>query len=492
MLSTALEYLARFVFLLDVVFACIIVFFERKNPGVTWAWLMVVLLIPYGGFIIYLILGQDSRKYRVFAQKGREDAALIDQYLKNNAANIKNWAISLIDQSNMRWFKKPGYGHLNDLVYLNNVAGLGAFTENNQLTLFHEGNSKFERMLRDIQNAQTYIHMQYYIVRKGKLADKLLAALTEKARQGVEVKFLFDGMGCATTPQGLYKPLKKAGGEIGEFLPPYFVRLNFRNHRKICVIDGHIGYLGGLNIGDEYLGLDKRFGYWRDSHIRIVGDAVKQLELRFIMDWSFSTKTRLPFLPKYFPELSPAGRGKVPMQIVSSGPDTQWPSIYDGYNKMIGEAETSIYIQTPYFVPDDSIYEALRVAALAGLDVRIMIPAHPDHPFVYWAALSYLSQLMPAGVRCYQYETGFVHSKLLMIDGKVTSVGTANMDVRSFRLNFECNAFIYDEDTTLAFQKEFLSTLDKDCTEMDQNWFANRSAWKKIKESISRLLSPLL
>ncbi|MDR1914556.1 MAG: cardiolipin synthase [Clostridiales bacterium] len=282
----------------------------------------------------------------------------------------------------------------------------------------------------------------------------------------------------------------KAGGFFAEFLPPHFIRINFRNHRKICVIDGAVGYIGGLNVGNEYLGLTKRFGYWRDAHIRLKGDAVKQLELRFLMDWNFCSRQNIRISDYVFPQIKNTSKG-VNMQIVSSGPDTAQHNILYAYIKMIGEADNSIYIQSPYFVPDDSIFEALRIAALSGIDVRIMIPAKPDHPFVYWAGLSYLGDLLMSGAKCYEYEKGFVHSKIIMIDSLVCSVGTANMDVRSFKLNFECNAFIYDTRITKMLEDQFLRDIE-DCSKIEYEQYATRGHWTRIRESVSRLLSPLL
>jgi cardiolipin synthase len=345
-------------------------------------------------------------------------------------------------------------------------------------------------MLSDIKRAKTFIHIQYYIVRNDETGRRLMSALTEKAKQGVEVCFFVDGMGCILTPRRFFSPLIKAGGFYAEFFPPHFVRINFRNHRKICVIDGTTGYIGGLNIGNEYLGITKRFGYWRDTHLRLKGEAVKQLELRFTMDWNFCSRDKIALTSRYFPKIQVPSKG-VSMQIVSSGPDTAQHNILYAYVKMISEADKSVFIQSPYFVPDDSIFEALRIAALSGIDVRIMIPAYPDHPFVYWASLSYLGELLNVGVKCYKYEKGFVHSKIIMIDSLVSSVGTANMDVRSFKLNFECNAFIYDKKITAALEEQYERDI-LECSRIEYDWYVKRSQWTKVRESVSRLLSPLL
>ena len=488
--ADVISMLLRVLFVLNILFAFAIVFLEKRNPSVTWAWLMVLALIPYFGFLLYLLMGQDSRKRYTFMQKAKRDETQLVNALEANVPGLAIMHNQRKSTDPRSFLHVPGAEYLNDLVYLNFTAGGGALTKNNHLTLFHEGVSKFDALLTDIRDAEQFIHMQYYIFHDDELGRRVLQALTEKAAQGLEVCLFVDGMGCWPTPRRFFKPLTKAGGHVAIFMPPHWMHINYRNHRKICVIDGAMGYVGGMNIGKEYISQTKRFGFWRDTHIRIIGDAVKDLELRFAMDWNSYAPYKLTAKEMYFP-LLPRDDTGVTMQIVSSGPDTRWSSIYNGYAKMISEANKSIYIQTPYFAPDENIFEALRIAALSGLDVRIMIPAHPDHFFVYWASLSYLGELMKAGVRCYQYEKGFVHSKVILIDGIVSSTGTANMDVRSFKLNFEVNAFIYDRNITLAFETEFLRDLEN-CTELTMEWYARRSPLTKIREAISRLLSPLL
>ena len=476
--------------ILNIIFTGIIIFFERKNPGITWAWLMVVLFLPYVGFVLYLLFGFEANKYSTFMAKGKRD---LDIFRKFSAWNINIERLKAMERKygdSDDVLGIPGSKHYNDLVFMNFTAGFGFFTSNNEVETFHNGQTKFDRMVEDIRNAKDFIHLQYYIVRNDELSKRIIHELAQKAKEGVEIKFLIDGMGNRLAGKKMYKPLIDAGGKLGIFMPPYFVRVNYRNHRKICVIDGKTGYVGGLNIGDEYLGKHKRFGHWRDAHIRLRGDSVKDLELRFIMDWSYCFPKEDEMLnERYFPTLEDSQGTK--MQIVSSGPDTKWPSIRDGYIKMINEANKSIYIQTPYFVPDDSIFEMLKIAALSGIDVRIMIPANPDHPFVYWAALSYLGELINAGVKCYQYDNGFVHSKLVMVDSFITSVGTANIDIRSFKLNFEINAFLYDELKTAEFERQFFMDIEK-CTQIDHDFYNRRSNLTKFRESLSRLISPLL
>jgi len=472
--------------------AASIIFFERKDPGATWAWLMVVLFLPYIGFALYLWIGFTTKKRNAFVIKSQMDHDLFKDYAKTTfyADEIKDIQSRYSNSENI--FNNPEWANFNGLVFLNFAAGLGFLCHNNTVDVFHGGSSKFDKMFDDISKAEKFIHLQYYIVRNDELGKKLIVLLTQKALEGVEVRLLIDCMGKPFQHKKMFEPLISAGGKASVFLPRYFIRVNYRNHRKICVIDGKIGYIGGMNIGKEYLGQSRRFGNWRDAHIRVCGNSVKELNLRFIMDWNYthSALHQKVFLEdKYFPRMSDFDGVK--MQVISSGPDTNWPNIRDGYIKMINEARRSIYIQTPYFVPDDSIFEMLKISALSGIDVKIMIPATPDHPFVYWAALSYLDALVDAGVKCYKYHAGFVHSKLVLIDGQVASVGTANIDIRSFKLNFEINAFIYDKEKTMEFERQFLCDVNE-CVLMDREFFNRRGNWSKVKESISRLLSPLL
>jgi cardiolipin synthase len=467
------------------------VFVERRNPTSTWAWAIVITFVPYIGFLLYLMFGLESRKHNVFMQKAVNDEETFEKFQKLNYDSLRflknhQQRVDLKDVIRSR-----GVERLTDMVALNYKSAQSAFTNNNSVKIYTEGEEKFDALLSDIKNAKRYIHMQYYIVRDSDIGRRIIASLAQKAREGVTVRFFIDGMGCILTPKKFYKPLVDAGGILGIFQPPHFARINFRNHRKIAVIDGITGYVGGLNIGDEYLGQSKRFGYWRDMHLRIYGDAVKQLELRFMMDWNFAEKSNpIEFNEDDFPNVVNIQNG-VGMQIVSGGPDTKWSNIHFGYSKMIFEADKSIFIVTPYFVPDDTVFKALRIAALSGIDVRIMIPAHPDHPFVYWASLSYLGELLNAGVRCYKYEKGFVHSKMIVIDSVVSSVGTANMDLRSFDLNFEVNSFIYDEKISKRLEGVFFADI-KDSTEITRASYGARSGFTRFKEAISRLISPLL
>ena len=472
-------------------FAIIIVFFGHKNPAVTWAWLAVVVLIPYVGFFCYLLVGIENRRYRIFLKKSNGDellwAGIRDEKLKGLSFHGNQKA----ESNDNKILNLENADYLEDLFFLNFTGGSGALTDNNEITPFFEGVSMLENMMDDIKHAKKYIHLLYYIYRGDSMGLVIMNELCKKASEGVEVRMMVDGMGSQATGANFFKQLVKAGGEVTVFMPPLLTRINFRNHRKIMIVDGEIGYIGGFNIGDEYMGRHKKFGFWRDTHIRIFGDAAKELNIRFLMDWNFFTKNKLTNnLERFFPVLPPKPGG-VKIQIVSSGPDTRFNSIHYGYARMIMKATKSIYIETPYFVPDDCIRESLKMAALSGIDVRIIIPAHPDHVFVYHASLSNLGELLEAGVKCYQYETGFIHSKMLIIDGLVSSVGSANMDVRSFKMNFEINAFIYDKKTVEIFTRQFLEDINASNPILPED-YRSRPITVKFREAVARMISPLL
>lgn len=478
---------AAIILVLNVILASIMVFFERRKPSSTWAWLLVLFFIPVLGFVLYLIFGRDSKREKVFKAKSKYDKDVYYKYLFHDNHSAKKVQEQKKIVANGGRILDSDY--LTDLAYLHINSG-NWITFNNRVKKYTDGPSKFKALIDDIRSAKEYIHMEYYIIRGDELGKEIVHELALKAQQGVTVRLLYDGMGCRTLRKSFFRELHKAGGQTAAFLPPLILRLNYRNHRKLCVIDGKVGYIGGFNIGNEYMGLVKRYGAWRDTHIRIEGDAIDQLQIRFMMDWNFTNKKfQVPLTEYYFPRRMQFEGVK--MQIVSSGPDTEWKNIRNGYFKMMNEAEDHIYVETPYFVPDDGILEALRVAALSGIDVRIIIPGNPDHFFVYWASMSYLGELLDAGVRCYQYEKGFIHAKAVFVDGSVASVGTANMDIRSFDLNFEVNAFIYDETTVKSMERDFVRDLDN-CIEITKEWYRTRKWWFRLKESIARLISPML
>ena len=467
----------------NIILSGLIVFFERRNPSSTWAWLLVLLFVPVLGFIIYMVFGRNSRREKMFLKKEEYDRSV---YHNDVESVRKNREQKQIIRNNEPLIENA---HVTDLVHMHLNSG-SWLTFNNQIDYFNNGKDKFDALIEDIRNAKKHIHLEYYIWRGDDLGARLVDELAKKAAEGVEVRVLYDGIGNSLLPKYFFDQLRDAGGYTAAFLPRFIVRLNYRNHRKLAIIDGEIGYIGGFNVGDEYLGITKRYGPWRDTHLRFRGDAVDQMQMRFIKDWNFTAKKGKVDISEYYFPAREQFDG-VATQIVSSGPDTKWNNVRNGFFKMMNEAESHIYLTTPYFVPDDGIFESLRVAALSGLDVRIIIPGNPDHFFVYWASMSYLGELLEAGVKVYQYERGFIHAKVLTIDGKVATVGSANMDIRSFVLNFEVNAFLYEEGITQLLEEEFENDL-RSCVEITKEWYQRRRWWFKVHEAVARLVSPML
>ncbi|MDR1028039.1 MAG: cardiolipin synthase, partial [Clostridiales Family XIII bacterium] len=341
--------------------------------------------------------------------------------------------------------------------------------------------------------AEDYINIEFFIGKNDTVGRKLIRALTAKAKEGVRVRFLLDALGSRKQTYLQFKEFSEAGGQYAFFFPPKFrlinLKFNYRNHRKIVVIDGKTGYLGGFNIGNEYLGNKKKFGYWRDTHLRMCGECLQDLNARFFLDWRLASGEHVSLDEAYANQ--GAACGDTSVQIVSSGPDSLRQEVKHAYLKMISSAQKNIFIQTPYFVPDSSIFDTLQNAALSGMDVRIMIPSMPDHIFVYWATYYYCGLLLRSGVKVYIYDNGFLHAKTMSVDGEVCAVGSANFDIRSFRLNFETNAFIFDVGE--AYKLEAIFEEDMACChELTRALYARRSLWIKFKEGIAKLLSDIL
>ncbi len=483
-ISAVLQFIWSPVFVINTLLAITIVFFERRDPRTIWTWLLVLYFIPVLGFFLYLLIGQDMRKSRMFKNKELEDA--IQSAVLKQEQRVKSKEIFTHDNGQMSRY--------HDLVMYNLSAAKSVYTDDNEVEIYTDGKEYFARLYEDMKNAKEFIHIQSYIIKNDELWQALEPLLVQKIKEGVEIRVLYDSMGCRSMRKRDWDRLKREGILVGEFFPAFFkrlqIRINYRNHRKIIVIDGKTAYVGGFNIGREYLGMDKKFGYWRDTHLRLQGSSVVSLHIRFILDWNYTTKQNLFSERNLIKEFSP-GKGNEGVQIISSGPDTQNEEIRDNYQKLIGKARDHVYIQTPYLVPDDIILNEIKMAAYSGIDVRIMIPCKPDHPLVYWATYSYVGELLDAGVRCYTYNNGFLHAKGVMTDGLVCCYGTANMDVRSFQLNFEVNATIYSPKTTKKMESIFEKDLEY-CTEITPELYAKRGLVIRMKEQFSRMFSFIL
>jgi len=478
---------SSFIFIFNLSLSITIIFLERKSPQSTYAWLLFLWMIPILGFLFYLFFSQNLTKRKIFKYNSLENVrySLLLRQQRRSLSQI----ITIDPNSPLEKYRRSIEFHLN--------VGQAMYTNNNLVNIYTDGKAKFDALFDAMESATSSIHVEYYIIKNDSLALRMMDILTRKALDGIEVRLLFDAMGGRYLPKAILKRLESAGGQIGKFFPSKIkminLRINYRNHRKIVVIDGSTGFVGGFNVGNEYLGRNPKMGYWRDTHLKIQGSSAHELQLRFLLDWRASSSENLIIdgdsQNKYFPAIPQrSGSG---IQIVSSGPDRKNQQIKQGLLRMINNAESYILIQSPYFVPDESILEALKIALLSGIDVRLMIPNKPDHVFIHWATLAYVGELIEYGAKVYIYENGFLHAKTIVVDDAVCSVGSCNFDIRSFSLNFETNAFIYDASISRALKNVFVEDM-KHCTYYNKEVYSQRGHIIKIKESISRLFSPLL
>ena len=469
---------------------------ENRDPAKTMTWLLIFILLPGLGIVIYAIFGRNIRKRKML--KTQKLATNIkDKHIFENLKEIEE--LVTLEQKSIQNKKILSYiddmdGIKQRVISLLLNTGVFPFTTNNNIEVYTDGTQKFEKLLKDIENAKEYIHLEYFIIKESEIGIKIKNALIKKAKEGVKVRILYDDVGCWRFwfNRKFFKEMKVYNIQIEPFIPNKFPilggKLNYRNHRKIVVIDGYIGYTGGINIGDEYLGKNKKFGYWRDTHIRLQGSSVYMLQMIFLTDWYYTTKEIL-LTKSFFPKMRQLGNSMV--QVVASGPDSDWEAIHYAYFSAICQAKKSIYIETPYFIPDESLLKALKSAALSGVDVRIIFPKIADHKIVNTASYSYFSDILKSGGKVYLYTKGFIHSKVVIIDDEIFTTGSANMDLRSFMLNFEINAFIYDKNIIDIMTKDFLEDM-KNSEDLKIEDFNNRSMTKKLKESIARLFSPIL
>ncbi|MDU5109099.1 MAG: cardiolipin synthase [Clostridium sp.] len=464
-------------YVISILSAISLIFIERKEPNTTWAWLLILFVLPGVGFIIYLIFGQNLSRQKIFREKKvvdeKKSKVLMEKFKEEKEKGTSSEFMELV---------RMNYTHSGAL-----------YTGGNSLTTFIDGEKKFEALINDIRDAKEFIHIEYYIFRMDNLGKTLIDELSKKVKDGVEVRFVVDAMGSKSIRNKDIKYIRSLGIKFHIFFPGILplinIRLNFRNHRKIVVIDGEVGYVGGFNVGDEYVNKGDQFDYWRDTHIRIKGKAVNELNKRFILDWDYASEGELKNYDKYFKLQEDSGN--IGIQIVSSGPDHKEEYIKNAYMKIINNAKESVYIQTPYLVPDEPMKEALKIAALSGIDVRIMVPDKPDHFFMKWILSANMGDLMEWGVKFYTYQKGFIHSKTIVSDGKVCSIGTANLDIRSFQLNFEINAIIYDDKFSKEQEDIFIKDIE-DCKLVTMEEYENRSRALKIKEALIRLVAPIL
>ncbi|GLB46076.1 cardiolipin synthase [Philodulcilactobacillus myokoensis] len=466
-------------------FALITVFRTKRDIAATWAWLLVLVFIPIFGFLAYSFIGRKLTKKNMFKLQS-QDQMQLDSILRKQRRQLKRLNTMGADQI---------VYNSRSMVEMFMNTDLSFLARHNHVKIYTDGNDLFDQMLADFDQAKNSINVEFYTFYNDQIGNQVLNKLVEKAKKGVHVRVIYDPFGSIGTTRRFFKPLTDAGGRAEPFLRTNFLdfRLNFRDHRKIVVVDGKVAYIGGFNIGDQYLGRKKKFGPWHDTHLRIIGSGIFGLQARFILDWNVTDSkhqiTGLDNIIRYFPLNNIDGPTN--MQIVSSGPDTDLRQIEMGYIKLIHMAQKSCWIETPYLIPDDSTYDSLRIAAMSGIDVRVIIPHMPDHPFVYRATQYFAHQLAKEGVKIYYYQKGFVHSKTIVVDGEISSVGSANFDYRSFKLNFEVNAFLYDSTVSRKLKRIFLDDI-RNSTRQTPKMFDQQSRWLLFKQSFCRLLAPIL
>lgn len=485
--------LIEILWLINIAFAIWTVFRTRRDIASTWAWLLVLSALPIVGFILYLFVGRKLSNDDIFNIR-MEQREYRDKYVRQQERLLKRHKLLLQSERLAR---------ARQLISLSASLDSALVTFNNRVKVFIDGKKLFQQMIADFDQAEDHIYVEFYTFYSDNLGKQILAALERAAKRGVKVKVLYDLSGSRGTTYKFFAHLEELGGEAQTFNSKAnkritTPRLNYHLHRKIVAIDGKLGYIGGFNIGDQYLGEDPKFGYWRDTHLRVAGQAVIALTARFGMDWNTTcrkTKKERVDLDKLLADLEierPSDPGQdVAMQIVSSGPDNDNFAIRRAYESIISSARQYVYIQTPYLIPGEPILESLIIAARSGIDVRVMIPCMPDHPFVYRATEYYAKYLVNNKVKVYKYNNGFIHAKTMVSGNNLASVGSANQDYRSYRLNFEVNAFTYNEELTAQLKQIFENDI-QDSTLLTPEYFDQQSNWRKFKQYFSRLLSPVL
>lgn len=456
------------------------VLFERRDPTRALIWIVVIVVIPFAGLLLFMFFGQSYRKRKIFNLKELRNFKQLSLLSNRQINNIDSYPQEEV-QENLDIVK----------LLLNNCNT--PLTLNNKLELLNNGSETFPALFEAIRNAEHHIHIEYYILEDGKLGQQLLEILCSKARQGVEVRVMFDDVGSWSLPKRYIRTMKSAGIEVASFMPVVFPWLtskaNYRNHRKIVVVDGEIGFTGGLNFADRYLdGL--KWGIWRDTHLKAEGEIVRMLQVTFITDWYSATKKTLKKSHFYLPEVKKADVA-IPCQLALSGPDSDYAAIMQGFFAAMAKAKQYIHISTPYFLPNESVLTALKVAALSGIDVKIILPAYSDTKIAHWASRSYFTELLEAKVKVYLYKKGLNHSKTMVIDGNFSSVGSANMDTRSFEDNFEVTAMIYSRKFANKVEANFQADLTNSEHITLEGW-ENRKQKDNFKEAAARLFAPLL
>lgn len=452
----------------------LVVVLDNRQPAKTIAWIVVLTFLPVVGLVFFYFFGQNIRKERFISRK------TFNLLTQNMLAEAREDGPGVVPEK---------YAQLVRMLELKNRSVPSA---GNDVRLLTSGREYLAALLRDIGQARHHIHIETYIIEDDAVGRLLRDALADKAREGVEVRLLYDDVGCWNVPDHFFKTFSRSGIQAHAFLPVRFPSLthkvNYRNHRKICIIDGQKGYIGGMNFALRYAGRHKE--QWRDLHLSLRGGAVGSLQRIFLSDWCFVTDNVVSDAC-YFPAPEHPSKEGALLQIVSSNPVSRFPEIMYGLTWAIQHARRYLYVQTPYFMPTEPVLQALRSAAMSGVDVRLMVPLKPDGFWLRWGNDSYFADVLRAGVRVFRHAPGFLHSKCLVMDDDWCTVGSSNMDFRSFDNNFEANAFIYDAAVARHLKQEFLDDL-QNCREILWEDWKRRSYARRLMESNTRILSPLL
>lgn len=451
---------------------------ENRNPLKSLAWITVLITFPVGGLILYIFFGRSIKNTRMISRRKRR--RLLQSESREEPSDYTDSLKSLSPMSRQQ------------IELARSLAAAPVYTDN-RVEIFADGSEKFARLKEDLRNARDTILLQYYIFESDKIGSEIADILIAKAREGVKVRVIYDHIGSIKVRNRFFNAMREAGVEIYPFFrvvfPIFATRINWRNHRKICVIDGKTGYIGGMNIADRYIDGGERFSSWHDLHLRVTGPAVAAFHYSFAVDWNFMGNQLIEAMPAGTPEREAGLKGA--MQLVTAGPTGEWSNIGMLMLKAIGNAKKRILIQTPYFLPTEGLLRALQAAALARVDVRVMMPAHSDSAILTHASYSYVKECLRAGIKIYLFEEGMLHSKMMVVDDDFATVGSTNFDFRSFEHNFESNLFIYSTQVNEALRRQFMSDQAHSRRLNAAEW-RRRPLSQRILESVVRLLSPIL
>ena len=452
------------------------VLMENRQPTKALVWLLVLVFVPVLGIVLYFFFGQNTRKERIISRQSLDE---LSRRSMMGYVEQKNLSVPEEYKPLMRMLAHEGWA----LPF-----------KNNEVEIFTDGYQFFPALLREIAQAKHHIHIDTYIFNDDALGQVVADALIDKANEGVKVRVIYDSVGSWSVKSSFFERMRDAGVDVHAFMPvkfPAFTsKVNYRNHRKLCVVDGKVGFIGGMNIAARYV-TGRNGRKWRDTHLRVVGGAVYGIQSAFLVDWFFVDRTLISDR-RYYPEIDNQDHNDCLAQVVTSNPTSEWPEIMNAYVRILLQAKNYVYMETPYFLPTETFTSALRICALSGVDVKLMIPSKADAKVVEWASRSYVMQALEDGVDVRLYEDGFNHSKLLIADDTLCSCGSTNIDFRSFDNNFESNIFFYDHEVTKRMKQVFLDDLEHCVAVKDLKDIENRSFFSRLWESIVRLFSPLL